>query len=310
MATLDFTTLDVFTKTPFRGNPVAIIHVPKTTALTQAQKQLMAREFNYSETVFLHEQTPEDASARHARIDIFTTIAEVPFAGHPTVGTASYLAHDARSKALFSSSGSDADVDALMTKAGLLPFKPLGDGIQLSVAHDVRVHDSPFAGNPVYGHFPVVSIVKGMTFILAQQADLAALAKSTENLIGVGNTYKSAHVLDEGYRVGIICTKFYVDLGVDDQGVRQLRTRMFGSREDPATGSASSALCCYLSLNEGKEGPLVREYQVTQGVEMGRQSDISLRVTLNEARTGIQEVLLSGTAVRVSEGKMGIPPAA
>ncbi|KAI8625806.1 phenazine biosynthesis protein-like protein phzf family [Xylariaceae sp. FL1651] len=298
---LVFTTLDVFTTTPFRGNPVAIVHVPIGSNLSQAQKQLIAREFNLSESVFLHEQTPEDIQAGHARIDIFTTIAEVPFAGHPTVGTSNYLAHHLK----------NPSVKALVTKAGLLPFHVPRDGdgdgagIQLSVAHDVRVHNQPFAGTD-FGHFPVVSIVKGMTFILARQPDLDALAKATQNLLGTESTYASYAALDEGYRVGIVTSYFYVDLGVDESGTRQLRTRMFGSREDPATGSAASALCSYLSLTD-KDGPLVRRYQVTQGVEMGRQSDISLRVTVNGSRTAVEEVLLSGTAVKVAEGKIGIP---
>ncbi|KAI0161460.1 phenazine biosynthesis protein-like protein phzf family [Xylariaceae sp. FL1272] len=294
--TLDFATIDVFTKTPFRGNALAIVHVPAGVTLAQEQKQSIAREFNFSESVFLHEQTPEDIQAGQARLDIFTPIAEVPFAGHPTVGTANYITHYLKA----------TSAKTLVTKAGLLPFQPHGDGIQLAVAHDVRIHNQPFAGRD-FGHFPVVSIVKGMTFILAKQPDLETLGKQTGSLLGGENTYTSFNVLDEGYRVGIISTKFYVDLGVDETGTRQLRTRMISWREDPGTGSASAALCAYLSLSE-KNGPLTRKYQVTQGVEMGKQSDISLQVTVNESHTAIEEILLSGSAIKVSEGKIAIPP--
>ncbi|KAI1388610.1 Diaminopimelate epimerase-like protein [Hypoxylon trugodes] len=298
---LDFTTFDVFTTIPFRGNPLAIVHVPSNIQLAQNQKQLIAREFNLSETVFLHEQTPADIKARIARIDIFTALAEVPFAGHPTVGTANYLLHHLHLDS----------AHVLSTKAGPLPFKEITfppnseAGAQISVAHNMHIHSTPFAGTP-YSHFPVVSIVNGMSMILARQPDLAALAAQTGNLVGIENTYGASAKLDEGWRNGPVLSYFYVDLGVTG-GVRKLRTRTLSSREDPATGSAASALTAYLTLSEGKEGSLVRKYEITQGVEMGRRSVIRVQVTLNEARDGIREVLLSGSAVRVLEGKVPIP---
>lgn len=295
---LQFSTLDVFTETKFRGNPVAIVHVPIGTGLSQEQKQLIAKEFNLSETVFLHEQTEADIKSRDARIDIFTTTAEIPFAGHPTVGTSNYLLNHLKL----------GTADALMAKAGRLPFQSGlgGKGVQVSVAHNVRVHDAPFKQRP-FGHFPVVSIVKGMTFILAKQPDLEALAAQIQSLLGPENTYKSAHFLDEGFQAGLVASYFYVDFGLDGDNVRQLRTRTLSNKEDPATGSAASALCSYLSLSEKDDGALVRKYHITQGVEMGRKSEIFVQVALTSDRSGIQEVLLSGTAAKVIEGRVDIP---
>ena len=90
---LDFVTVDVFTQTKYKGNPLAIVNVPSTVTLTQDQKQAIAREFNLSETTFLHEQVDEKLSWK---VDIFMTTSELPFAGHPTIGTACYvLAHAA-----------------------------------------------------------------------------------------------------------------------------------------------------------------------------------------------------------------------
>lgn len=90
---LDFITIDVFTQTKYQGNPLAIVKVPSTITLTQEQKQSIAREFNLSETTFLHEQPTEKLSWK---VDIFMTTAELPFAGHPTIGTACYaLGHAA-----------------------------------------------------------------------------------------------------------------------------------------------------------------------------------------------------------------------
>jgi PhzF family phenazine biosynthesis protein len=99
----------------------------------------------------------------------------------------------------------------------------------------------------------------------------------------------------------------FFDQGIDSEGTRQLRTRCLGSREDPATGSAASALSSYITLQEGIEGPLTRRYQVTQGVEMGRRSEIHVQVTLEESRDKIKEVLIGGVAVQTVEGKINIP---
>ena len=77
-ALLKFVTLDVFTKTPYEGNPLAVVHIPKGNNITQEQKLKIAKEFNLSETVFLHESLKESVARQY---DIFTKVAEIPFAG-------------------------------------------------------------------------------------------------------------------------------------------------------------------------------------------------------------------------------------
>lgn len=293
---LEFAVLDVFTSKPFRGNPLAIVRVPSEVELSQAQKQAIAKEFNLSETVFLHQQTETDVQNGEARVDIFTPIAELPFAGHPTVGTSNYILHHLKLET----------ARTLVAKAGRLPFQAQGDGVLLSVPHNVHIHTQPFSDRD-FGHYPVVSIVKGMNFILAQLPDLEALARPTENLLGTSNTYTAKERLDEGWRDGIVNTYYFVDLGTQEDGTRRLRTRGLGSREDPATGSAASALSSYLTLSEGKGGPLTRSYHITQGVEMGRRGDIHVKVILEENRREIKEVFLGGEAVPTSEGKIQIP---
>ncbi|KAK6384391.1 uncharacterized protein PV06_10964 [Exophiala oligosperma] len=312
--TLSFVTLDVFTTTRYTGNPLAIIKVPSSTTLTQSQKQRIAREFNLSESVFLHEQTDSDKSDSSARIDIFTSHAEVPFAGHPTVGTANYVL-----RILRDDDPLKGNVKALQAKAGRfgITLDESVSGTRIAVAHNVHVHSSPFAGQS-YAAYPVVSIVKGMTFILAQLPDLDALENQSRNLVGTENTYTSQNSLDEDWRTGIVCTYFYVDLGPSsgsgsDSKTRHLRTRMFGSREDPATGSAASALSSYLSLQTGTPGRY--KYRFTQGVEMGQRSEISVEVstttsTRSEADStgvGIGEVLLGGSAVLNMQGTLEVP---
>ncbi|KAI2467822.1 Diaminopimelate epimerase-like protein [Annulohypoxylon bovei var. microspora] len=299
---LNFTTFDVFTTTSFHGNPLAIVQVPAGTKLSQDQKQLIAREFNLSETVFLHEQTAEDVQARVARVDIFTALAEVPFAGHPTIGTSNFLLHHLRL----------GSAQILGTKAGLVPFKErvgAEPGAQIAVAHNVHVHQEPFAGTP-YGHYPVVSIVNGMTAILAQLPTLEALAQQTVNLVGTSNTYSAKDSLDEGWRHGPVVSYFFVDLGPAGAGAGsacRLHTRSFGSREDPGTGSAASGLCAFLSLRDGGEGPLTKRYEITQGVDIGRRCEIRVQVTLSEDRRSVREILLEGSAVKVLEGRVPVP---
>ncbi|KAI1091141.1 Diaminopimelate epimerase-like protein [Rostrohypoxylon terebratum] len=294
---LDFTTFDVFTTIPFQGNPLAIVQVPTRINLSQDQKQFIAREFNLSETVFLHEQTADDVRNRIARVDIFTPLAEVPFAGHPTIGASNFLLHHLCL----------GSAKRLGTKAGLITFKEKGDGAEIAVAHDVHIHRNPFAGTP-YVHHPVVSIVNGMTFILAQLPNLETLAQQTSNLVGAENTYAAKSSLDESWRQGIVASYFFVDLGTASSA-RRLRTRGIGSREDPGTGSAASALCAFLSLSEGAEGPVTKRYEIAQGVEMGRPNEIRVQVTLSQDRKAVEEILLSGRAVKVLEGRVPIPRA-
>lgn len=87
---IDFVTVDVFTSRPYEGNPLAIVRIPHSHTLSQDQKQAIAQEFNLSETTFLHEKS-EDSHEDVWTVDIFMTSQELPFAGHPTVGTACYV---------------------------------------------------------------------------------------------------------------------------------------------------------------------------------------------------------------------------
>ena len=295
---LTFVTLDVFTCVPYYGNPVAIVNIPAQHAstLTPEKLQLIAREFNFSETVFLHQQSASDAKEGELRIQINTPWAEVPFAGHPTIGTSNYLMRYLKHE----------NFKVLVTKAGRIPVKLAqggegGESVSLEVAHNVRIHAKPFE-HPVLGDFPVVSIVKGMSFVLAKTPDLEALALQKSFR---GDSYEELDGLDEGWQVGLIATYCYVDLGVDGSGTRQIRTRCLSMREDPATGSAASALSCYLALQE-VQAKQTTKFLLTQGVEMGRKSEIGVEVTKTGDGKAIEKVVLSGTAVKVMEGSLEV----
>ncbi|KAE8446736.1 hypothetical protein EG329_011641 [Mollisiaceae sp. DMI_Dod_QoI] len=302
---LSFTTLDVFTTTRYTGNPVAIIQVPTphSTTLTQKQKQSIASEFNLSEIVFLH-LPPSGANPPERKIDIFTSQAEVPFAGHPTIGTAFYLL-----------STTSQPVSTLITKAGPIPISlsPTTGEVSAEIPHNFHVHSKTYSSPLNEQQNPVASIVKGMSFIYVQLPDLEMLAQAKENLNvrEFGTTY-DAEALDEGWKEGLVGTMYFVERGVDAWGRKRFRTRMWGSREDPGTGSASSGLGCWLAALEakGKGGNGKWAFVFEQGVEMGRRNEIVVEVEGREEENGegfeVAKVVLSGKAVKVMEGTLEI----
>lgn len=136
MSELYFATLDVFTDTRFKGNPLAIVQIPSNLTLEQTRKQAIASEFNLSETVFLHHGN--DEPLENPRIDILTSNAEIPFAGHPTIGTIYYLCAD--------HGGLSDSVDrfTLHTKAGPVAasFDHAKRSATADIPHNVRLHQS------------------------------------------------------------------------------------------------------------------------------------------------------------------------
>lgn len=291
---LSFTNLDAFTTTRYAGNPVAIIQVPASakTSLTQIQKQVIAKEFNLSEVVFMHLPVP-GASYEEITIDIFTSMTEVPFAGHPTIGSSHFLLHML-----------GKETKALITKAGRIPIfvDPQTKYVKAVIPQVFHVHRKTYASELNSLENPVASIVKGMSFILAVLPNLEALGKANGN---INTAMFGPSALDEGWQIGMVGTMYLVDQGVDKFGWKKYRTRMFANREDPGCGSGSSALGCWLALKEDKsagKGPF--RYAFTQGVELGKKNDISVEVTRDETGTAIEQVLLSGRAVEVMEGTL------
>lgn len=168
--TCDYVTFDVFTQTPFRGNPLALVHLPlEGPELSQAQKQKIAQEFNLSETVFLHPET----SPRRRKVDIFTRFNEVIFAGHPVIGTAQYLR-----ELLAGKENQEIESLQMVIKAGVVEVEFDSAGLAIAeVPHNLRTHKESVGIDAVLSQFPdlvslasglpqqcpVISSVKGMT---------------------------------------------------------------------------------------------------------------------------------------------------
>ncbi len=293
-----FVTCDVFTDTRFGGNPLAV--VLDAEGLSGAQMQQVAREFNYSETTFV--LPAEHGHDRHVRI--FTPAREVPFAGHPNVGTAFVLA----SLGEFGPVG-DPLVVVFEEVAGLVPVsvhrretriwcelrapEPLSLGPELPVEAVAEAVGLTPQDIVVDRHAPRVASV-GLEFVVAELADRSALERARPDeaalrrLVAAGASTPDIHL--------------YVASGADDADAVDLRTRMFapfdGVHEDPATGSANCALVGLLASLDQADGE--RSWRIAQGVEMGRPSVLDARTArVDGAVTG---VWIGGGSVLVSEG--------
>ncbi|KAJ4992226.1 phenazine biosynthesis-like protein [Stagonosporopsis vannaccii] len=313
---LDFVTVDVFTNKPYEGNPLAIIRIPYGVSVTQEQKQKIAREFNLSETTFLHENAPDTTEDKWT-VDIFMTSQELPFAGHPTVGTACYILERTAEERGVKEGSIDAGFQLKAGPVGLR-YDVAKKTAKAAIPHDVHVHqkrwgrDELFKLQPGFAaayergevkapeDFPIVSIVKGMTFVLVELESVEALAK-----VSLAGQSVEIQGLDQGWDKTFIGTYFFVRTGKSEGGATRLRTRMIeGPLEDPATGSAASDLVAYLSLEEGRAGETLK-YELIQGVEMGRRSEIFIDVVIAKDG-GIEAVYLEGRAVQVMEGRLTV----
>jgi trans-2,3-dihydro-3-hydroxyanthranilate isomerase len=299
---LRFHTLDVFTDRTFGGNPLGVF--PDAAHLSTALMQRVAREMNLSESVFLG--PPESGGT--ARVRIFTPGVEVPFAGHPTVGTAIFLA-------------SRLDISPANGSTTLV--------LEENVGHvPVDVHFS--TGRPLFARFTTALLPEHRPSPVSR-ADLAHMVGLTEDdldpdlpveMVSCGLPYhciplRSADavrsaVLDMAAWKRLVADSWahHVYLvSLDAEGVDvDVRVRMFapgsGVAEDPATGSAAAALGAYLSAVDGSESASLR-WTVEQGLEIGRPSLLYVEAEREAGATAV--VRVGGSAVLVSEGVMRVP---
>lgn len=148
--------------------------------------------------------------------------------------------------------------------------------------------------------FPIISIVKGMTFALIELDSVDTLG-----MVSLSNQRVTNEGLDAGWDNTLVGTYFYVKTGESEEGATKLQTRMILDQlEDPATGSAASALTAYLSLLEGKPSKTLR-YEIVQGAEMGRRSEIFIDVLTKEDGS-VSELYLEGRSAQVMEGRLTV----
>ena len=312
---LPCSTLDVFTTTRFKGNQLAIVLVPPSNVhptsvhLSQETKQTIASEFNYSETVFLHDAV-QGSSDR--RLDIFTLKEELPLAGHPIIGTICYVCQ---------SEEPPLKSVTLLSKAGPIVgrYDPETKLAEAQIPHNVRIHQAPVSGRAVLKTQPylsrtsvvtnelrVVSIVKGVSFVLIQLPSISPHLEKVE--VSSHSVDCDSVKLDEGWTPSFVGSYFYVIISQSGEKVVRLRTRMLepSCGEDSATGSAASALASFLALKDGM-GKMTYIYSIEQGVEMGRASEIQVKVTLDATGKAVEKVVLAGSAVQITQGVLYLP---
>lgn len=295
-----FFTCDVFTETRFGGNPLAVL--PAAAGLSDRQMQAISREFNYSETAFVL-----PAEAGHTRrVRIFTPTQEVPFAGHPNIGTAFVLAATGALGPL------QGDLTVVFEeRAGLVPITIAAsagrircelaaperltrgrtvDPATLAAAVSLSVDDLRTTIHP-----PQEASV-GLRFLVAELTDLAALGRARPDMTRL-DALAAAGVTPE------------IHLYTRVTGELDLRARMFAPLdsvpEDPATGSANAALGALLA--DCDPAPAGRfHWRVGQGIELGRPSRLEVAAVKRDGE--VVEARVGGGCVLVSEGEIDPGP--
>jgi trans-2,3-dihydro-3-hydroxyanthranilate isomerase len=271
---------DVFTGTRFGGNQLAVF--PDAQGLPEGQLQAIAREFNFSEVTFVY---PPQTPGHTARVRIFTPTVEVPFAGHPTIGTAIALADLGRGAEMVLELG----VGPIACRVGPegaefttpVPLQILARPPVALVAAALGLPESAIV---TASHAPVQASL-GLAFVLVELASRAALSRAAPV---VETIREAAKAYPAGLDFAIFC---YVRAG------EKVDARMFAPLdnmpEDPATGSASATLGALLASLPG--GP--QRLAITQGQDMGRLSKIAVSV-------GPDGVTVRGQAVKVMAGTL------
>jgi trans-2,3-dihydro-3-hydroxyanthranilate isomerase len=288
--------VDVFTDRAFGGNPLAV--VLDAGGLSTAQMQAIASEFNYSETTFV--LPPQDA-AHDARVRIFTVRSEIPFAGHPNVGTAFVLAAQAAkppARLLFEEKAGLVPVEILSEQGGavgaeLTAPQPLKRLTALS-AGQAAACISLTSGDIISDRHPPQIVSVGLPFLVVEVASRDALQRARPDAAAFAQTFPQ-HGCDAVY--------FYTR-NVPPAEACDLQARMFhpgssGLSEDPATGSATVAAAALLAdLASEREGEL--KLRIGQGVDMGRPSLLLTRVV--KGNGAVASAHVGGRCVQMMEG--------
>ncbi|HEU5348489.1 MAG TPA: PhzF family phenazine biosynthesis protein [Ktedonobacterales bacterium] len=303
MRRLRFLQFDVFTREPFGGNQLAVFLEGDT--LSDEKMQAIAREMNYSETTFI--VPPTDPKAL-CRVRIFTPAAELPFAGHPVIGTTFALAHAGLIP-------DDESPVTLQLGVGLVPVELLyedqrvtfvwmhqpiprfetwqGDTDRLASALGLASED--FAED-----LPIERAIVGVNHVLVPIRSLGAISRARPE----SDLLEALNLPDE--HPG--CFLFTLDRA---EGGAAIHARMFapamGIGEDPATGSAAGPLGVYL-LRHGRLAPDETgqaRTRLEQGVEMGRPSMLDIAIT--GSADNVEDVRVGGASVLMIEGELLLP---
>ncbi len=294
-----YSVVDVFTSKRFAGNPVAVIKDARR--LTGDEMQAIAQEFGFSETTFI--LPPFDGSS-NAKVRIFTPFDEIPFAGHPNIGTAFVVGSQETAaivdgdRLVFDEMGGAVSVvlrreqDRLTGARITAPqtLEILGEVEPGIIAGCLGLSSDQISSARIT---PCVASV-GLPFAFAEITDQAALGAIEPNIAA----FKAAHARGPETVDGFAISAFVVNS--DAEGRFDLRARVFSPLghppEDPATGSAAGALTSLLAASSGYR---ICRARIQQGLEIGRPSLIEVEVPAAEAHAEI-----TGNCVLVSSGEL------
>ena len=285
------TQFDVFTSVPLKGNPLAVFH--DATGLSDDEMQAIAREMNLSESTFVFPRPADIEKERGVRVRIFTVQEELPFAGHPTLGTAFALREATNTSEI-----------RLELNVGTVPVhfedavgKPtFGEMTQIDPSFGAthpREMISQVTGIPlddIAPDFPIQTVSTGVPFTILPLRDLAAAQR-----LHINHPRASEYLGASGGKFFFCVTRETVDASA------RLHARMlFYNGEDPATGSASGCAAAWM-VRYGIARPDER-VMIEQGVEMCRASKIFVRASLSNDR--VVNVRVGGNVVEVLRGEL------
>jgi trans-2,3-dihydro-3-hydroxyanthranilate isomerase len=293
----EFAQLDAFTRTPLTGNPLAIF--TDARGLSDEQMQALAREMNLSETTFVLPREPQIEAKEGKRVRIFTVAEELPFAGHPTLGTALYLHNTAASRA--DEIVLDLNVGKISVRFNADPNNRR-DRVAGDVFGEMRQRDPEFGStlprdkvasvleggaSEIASEWPSQIVSTGLPFAIVPIRDAKSLANLKPDLVRI-----SALLEGTGAR-------FCYFISPEHKGWREVRARMFFyGGEDPATGSAAGCAVSWMvrhGLAKSDEQILIH-----QGVEAGRPSELFVRAIRDGEK--VTNVRVGGYAVEVLRG--------
>lgn len=301
MRKYQYVLVDVFTDRLFSGNQLSVF--PDPARLSRPQMQKIAKEFNLSETTFVF--PPEDRKKADYRVRIFTPEKELPMAGHPTVGTAFVLSSRERGK-----------------RRSTLRFEEGVGIIPVAIEFERGAPGWISMSQPLPKFGPTFEDRKGVAKMLSlEEGSIDASMPMEVVSCGVPFFFVPVKDLDSIRRIRFrpdvweellkgtaLENVFVFTREVEDKG-SFVHSRMFapgvGVREDPATGSASGPLGCYLVKNRVLRPPPRAEFVSEQGIEMGRPSRIRVSIGV-DGRGEVNEVVVSGKCRKVGEGLLEV----
>jgi trans-2,3-dihydro-3-hydroxyanthranilate isomerase len=271
-----YVVVDVFTDEPLAGNQLAVF--TDARELPDEQLQRLARELNYSETTYVY---PPEADG-HIRMRIFTPASELPFAGHPTLGTAFVMAAPLQLVEIRIETGSGTVPVALEREGARIVFGRMQQPLPSVTPFEAEEELCRVLG--VETQLPVELYDNGMRNVyvtLASEDELAALRPNQQQLLELGP-------------VGFNCVA-----GEGRRWMSRMFAPAFGVAEDPATGSAAGPLALHLARH--RRIAFGDEIEIRQGVQIGRPSTLYARV--DGSADAVERIEVGGSAVVVARGE-------